>query len=369
MTEPKKRKITKGSYKERFIQHFGKQIDEYISFKRSIAGLKNKTKFNYALFMSNFCLYLNEDPDTIINNRINDLSNKDIFERKNYERKIKDYIQELETKKVSVQPVLNVIGGFFKNNDDSLRIHLGNDVKYSKKRKLKKYGPTCEQVRKVLSVANCKRDEFIVVLAYHCGLTPKDISMFCIGDYPVEPWKYFINSRGKTGATWHGVSTPEGCRYLREYMVIRGGKKGEPLLMGREGPLNEVAVAEVLSILIKRADLGHIDGFTAKSFRDGRFNALRTAEVDIQIREAMMGHTSNIYHQYGTDDELAKVVINAMEKVYPLIRLTDAIEGNGGGGGDVSIMVLLQKLTDRIEAIEQEMRATKNRQNDEVSVC
>jgi integrase len=305
--------------------------------------------------MSNFCLFINENPDTIIENRVQNLTNKNILEREQYEQKIKTYLQSLEKKKITVQPVLTVIGGFFKNNSNYLRIHLGNNVKYSKEGKRKKYSPNREEVKKILAVANCKRDELIVTLAYHCGLVPEDVVGICIGQYPTEPWKHFTGIRGKTGSTWHGVSTPEGCKFLNEYMIIRGGQKGEPLFMGREGPLNGVALSEIISTLVKRAGLSHIDGLTAKSFRDGRFNALRTAKIDIPIREAMMGHTNNIYHIYGASDEVERLVVEAMRTVYPYIRLINDPQENAAASDEYGILAILKEMLPDLQMIREKM--------------
>jgi integrase len=352
------------SNQDKFLKHFGKQIQEYESFQRSTQGLSKGTQYLYKFYMSNFCLYTGEDPDTIINNRKNDFApGADLLNIERYERKVKEYLRTIEYKNLNLSPTISYICGFFTNNSKRLSLDLGN-LKYSKLRKKKKYSPNCEEVTKILSFADTSRDKAIVIFAYHLGLTPADISVFKIGDYPLEPWVYCKNRRQKNGSVWHGASTPEGVKAYRDYLVIRKGVKDEPLFIGRNGdPLNANAISDTLSLLISRAGLENVEGLTPKSFRDGRFDALIDAGIDLQTREAMMGHVNNIYHHYGSDKKLQERMVEAMRKVYPLIKLTDDTISNVGSGLDEAT---LKRLVSLLPAIERFV-ALENKKEETIS--
>jgi hypothetical protein len=67
--------------------------------------------------------------------------------------------------------------------------------------------------------------------------------------------------------------------------------------------------------------LGGNNGFKPTSLRDALEDALVEANVNHKIKEALMGHVSNIEHEYGGQNKLIVNVVEAMKKAYPLLTL------------------------------------------------
>jgi integrase len=353
----KARKMRVDSYQYAFLQKFGTPITEYEAFKRATTGLDKATIKNYKNRLPAFFLYINEDPDTVINNRKQDIMDQDVLKTERYERLVKGYIKTLEDKNLSVQIHLNNIQGFFKNNSRRLRLEIGN-LKLSKQSKNKKYSPSQEDVRRLNSFADCARDHLIVTLMFHHGLLPVDLAALRIGDYPLTPWVYFTGSRSKTGEEYHAVSTPDACKYLTDYLRLRGGRSGDPLFMGRKGPLDNKAISDIISVLIVRASFDNIPGFMPKCLRDGFADVLVDADVYLQVKEAMMGHGSNIYHQYGSEKKVAERVVEAMRKAYPLMCLSEQPVTTGGLNEQV-----LKEMASMLPALKILLQQQQQQQN------
>ncbi len=324
ITHPKiiRKKTRSNANRLLFQNHFGKPLEEYEAYKRSIEGLKQGTIKNYQKDLPKFFIYLNEDPDTVINNRLADIAGNAI-QAERYERRIKTYIKILEKKGVTVRAPLGVIYGFFSNNGKRLALDLSN-IKISKARKRRKYSPSNEDVRKLYSQTDKAQGRFIISVAYQNGALPVDLEGLKIGDYPEEPWQYFEISRGKNGEVLRGISTPDACRSLKEYMLIRKGKVKQPLLLSREDTkMGADDIGMVIKSAIEKAELDGIKGFTPKCLRDGFEDALADAEIYHKVKEALMGHTVDIEHQYGGFNKMVERLTQAMKKVYPLICLTE----------------------------------------------
>jgi site-specific recombinase XerD len=335
-----------------FRKHFGRQVEEYDSFKRAVEGLGQGSKNNYSDRLPDFFVFIDEDPDIVIANRVKDIMSADILTSERYERKVKVYVKMMEDKGVSPHSSIGCIQGFFANNNRRLSLDLGN-LKIGKGRKKKKYSPSQEDVRKLYSYADCARDRLVIGLVFHHGLLPVDIANLKIGDYPVEPWTYFIGHRSKTGETYHAVSTPDCCMNLKAYLRLRGGENGDPLITGRKGVLDAIAIREILEVLIKRSGFNSVPGFMPKCLRDGFADALIDADVYIQVKEALMGHGSNIYHQYGSAKKVEERCVEAMKKAYPLLCLTDNAAPNGNGDAAQLLKELTILLPDIKELIAQ----------------
>jgi len=143
-----------------------------------------------------------------------------------------------------------------------------------------------------------------------------------VGDLPVEEWAYYEKSRSKTGEIFRSVVTPDIAYELKTYLKIRGTpSKGEPLFVGRQGPLDNQAISAILSELIEKSGLGGNNGFKPTSLRDALEDALVEANVNHKIKEALMGHVSNIEHEYGGQNNLIVNVVEAMKKTYPFLTL------------------------------------------------
>jgi len=323
MSHKKRTKLNKNSGQIQFINHFGQPLEKYQAYTRATEHLDKKTQTSYYSRLPGFFMYLNEDPDTVIKNRQADITGNDMLTIERYERKVKNYLKVLEEKNLAVQPHLNVIQGFFKNNSRRLRLEMGT-LKIAITQKRKKYSPNQDEVKKLIDISESTRDQLIITLMFQNGILPVDLANLKIGDYPHEPWIYYTKARCKTGEPWHGVSTPDCCRLLNKYLKKRGGKIGDPLFISRENnAMSSEAISEVLEVLITRAGFGSVVGFVPKCLRDGFEDALVDAEIYHKVKEAMMGHGSGIEHQYGSARKLEERVVEAMRKVYPLISLTD----------------------------------------------
>lgn len=326
--ETKPRLLMKGCGRQLFIEAFGKPIEEFDSFKRAIAGNNHNTVKIYRRVLPAYFLFLGENPDVVISNRKSDIASSDALDTERYERKTKIYIKNLVERNLTVSCPLGVIHGFFSNNSRRLSLDL-RQLKYPKARKTRKYSPSNEEVRQLISYADCARDKFIVAVMFQSGPAPIDVAALQVGCYPVEPWVYFEFSRSKTGEVWRGVSTPDVCEFLKAYLVIRGGVVGEPLLVGREGSLNSEGVSQVVHTLIVKAGFSSIAGFKPKCLRDGFEDALVDAEIYHKVKEALMGHTVGIEHEYGSYKKMVERLVEAVKKVYPLICLNDVNKIDG----------------------------------------
>jgi len=329
------RALKDGTGRKLFLEKFGKPIEEYDCYKRAIEGLNKSTQRTYRRVLPYYFLFLGEDPDAVIANRKSDLTSFDVTDNERYERKTKAYIKTLVSKNLSISGHIGRIQGFFSNNSHRLSLDLRR-LKYPKARKTRKFSPCNEDVRSLFAHADSARDKFIVAVIYQNGPAPVDVAALRVGDYPVEPWVYFEFSRSKTGEVWRGVSTPDVCDCLKAYVIvkkgkvmIKKGKVGEPLLVGREGPLDNQGVSQVVRELIIKAGFGSVEGFKPTSLRDAFEDALCDAEIYSKVKEALMGHTSSIEHEYGSQDKMEFRLIEAMKKVYPLLCLNDSNRVDG----------------------------------------
>jgi integrase len=346
--ESKPRVLRKACGRQLFINKFGKPIDEFESFRRAVEGNNERTKKSYMRVLPAFFLFLGENPDLVIENRKADIVGFDAVNAERYERKVKAFIQTLIFNNKTVSGPLGRIHGFFSNNSHRLSLDLGQ-FKYPQARKRRKYSPENADVRRLISFADSDRDKFIVTVMYQNGPVPIDVSKLNVGDYPSEPWVYFEFSRSKTGIVWRGVSTPDACEFLRAYMVKRKGAVGEPLIIGREGPLDNEAVSQAVRVLIEKAGLSKIAGFVPKCLRDGFEDALADAEIYHKTKEALMGHTVDIQFVYGSEKRMCERLVEAMKKVFPLICLSDVYKSSSLAGFSVEDTEKVKKLLERFD--------------------
>jgi integrase len=220
-----------------------------------------------------------------------------------------------------VSGTLGRIMGFYSNNSRRYALDMRR-LKLPKARKLQKYSPSNEEVRHLYTIADNSRDRLIVALMYQNGLSPVDISLLNVGDLSLEEWSYYEKSRSKTGEIFRAIITPDIAYELKTYLKIRGStSKGEPLFVGRQGPLDNQAISAVISELIEKAGLDGNNGFKPTSLRDALEDALVEANINHKLKETIMGHVSNIEHEYGGMNKLIVNVVEAMKKTYPFLTL------------------------------------------------
>jgi len=346
------RGINKEGYRAEFIKRFGKPIEEYETFKRAIEGTRGTTPINYTRELTQYFLFIDEDPDTVIATRKKDLFGDDILNNERYERKTKTYIMERESKNLSINGVLGRIQGFYTNNSRKLSLDFGKKLKYSKARKKQKYSPSNVDVRDLIANAQLKRDCFIISVMYQHGLDPVDFSDWRIGDYPTEPWNYKEFSRSKTGEICRIISTPDTCLFLKEYLVVRRGNVGESLFWSRgEQPLTNAGVSDAVRAVMIKAGKHQIKGFKPTSLRDAFEDALSDARTYPKTKKALMGHmTGDIQFEYGGHDKMIMVLTEAMKTVYPFIALSD-ISNAELAGLSADDMVKVKQLLERADEI------------------
>ncbi|MFA5365869.1 MAG: hypothetical protein WC325_11870, partial [Candidatus Bathyarchaeia archaeon] len=314
------------SSRKQFLKAFGKKIEEYDSIKRAVEAVGEISKSNYYRELPNYFLFLNENPDSVIKNRRAHLASDNPEDEDYYERKTKAYVNVLKDKGLAgrgIQGIVGRIGGFYSNNSKRYSLDLGN-LRIPKARKVVKYSPVNDEVRELQGFAD-QRGKVIVCLAYQNGAAPVDISELCCGDLPLEPFSYFEKARSKTGEVWRGVTTPDLVVELKAYLKQRGSFGPKDLLFkSREGYLDNDGVSRVINDLIDRAGFGGVVGFKPTSLRDAFEDALVDANVNSKVKEALMAHTSDIQHQYGSDKKMKERMVEAIKKAYPLICLNDA---------------------------------------------
>jgi len=319
-----KKGIQKGSGPYRFMEKFGKPIEEYASVIKATEGLKPKTIRTYHKMLPFYFLYLEQDPDSVIEQRKIDIGSLDDAER--YEKKTIAFAKQLEKGGLSGNAIASQISriqGFFANNGRRIALDL-HKLKLSKARKRRKYSPSNEEVRAIVAAADSKRDRLIVTLMYQNGPAPMDVSLLKCGDYPGKPWVYFEKGRSKTGEVWRGISVPDVCDCLNDYLKFRGDFDADDfLIVGRDGPMTSDAISTLVHEIMVKA-LGSIVGLKPTSLRDAFEDALVEAETYHKIKEALMAHNSGIEAEYGGHNRLVEKLVEAMRKVYPLICLNDS---------------------------------------------
>jgi integrase len=310
--------------RQQFREKFGKPIEEYDSIKRAVESIRDVTRQSYLRSLPGYFLFLNENPDQVIEKRRKDIGSENYEQAENYERKTMAFANTLLSKGHSGRGVQGIIGriqGFFANNSRRYSLDMRR-LKLPKARKVQKYSPSNEELRHLYTIADCSRDRLIVALMYQNGLAPVDVSLLNVGDLPTEEWTYYEKSRSKTGEIFRSVVTPDIAYELKTYLKIRGNtSKGEPLFVGRQGPLDNQAISGIISELIEKSGLGGNNGFKPTSLRDALEDALVEANVNHKIKEALMGHVSDIEHEYGGQNKLIINVVEAMKKAYPLLTL------------------------------------------------
>jgi integrase len=336
-----------------FQEKFGKPIEEFASIKRAVESLREVTKGNYLRVLPNYFLFLDEDPDKVIVQRRKDIGSTNYELAENYERKTTAFANTLLAKGQTGRSVSGIIGrvqGFFANNSRRYSLDM-RKLKLPKARKVLKYSPTNEELRHLYTIADGSRDRLIIALMYQNGLAPVDVSLLRVGDLPSEEWAYYEKSRSKTGETFRSVVTPDIAYDLNAYLKVRGDPpKGEPLFLGRFGPLDNEAISDLISELIEKSGLDGNNGFKPTSLRDALEDALVEANVNHKVKEALMGHVSGIEHEYGGQNKLVINVVEAMKKAYPLLSL------NGLTRGSAAQQVSreeLEAMNQRIQGVEQ----------------
>ena len=338
--------------RQKFKQVFGQPIEEYDSIKRATESVKEVTRQNYYWELPNYFLFLGETPDQVIEQRRKDINNQNYEQAENYERKTTQYANNLIAKGKSGRSIQGNIGriqGFFANNSRRYALDM-HRLKLPKARKVQKYSPTNEELRHLYTIADGSRDRLIVALMYHNGLSPIDVSLLTVGDLPQTEWAYYEKSRSKTGEIWRGVVTPDIAYELKTYLKIRGNpSKIEPLMVGRRGALDNQAISGILSELIGKSGLDGNNGFKPTSLRDALEDALVEANVNHKVKEALMGHVSNIEHEYGGQNKLIINIVEAMKKAYPLLTLNGLTRNTAES----------QISKEEIEAMKKEMEQLK----------
>lgn len=328
------RALKEGCIRDVFLKQFGKQIEEFESFRNAVQGLRKPTYVSYRRVLPNYFLFLNQNPDEVITQRKLDIASEDVQQNERYERLTSSYIQGLIEKGLVGNTITNHLSraqGFYSNNGHRLALVM-RKLKLPKARRTEKFSPNNLQVRNLFGSADSARDKLIIALMYHHGPTPVDVSKLCGGEYPSEPWQYFEKSRSKTGEVWRGISTPDVCECMAAYLKVRGPcKQGERLFIGREGVLVPKSVSALVHDLIVKCEYNKIKGFKPTSLRDAFEDALVECETYAKEKEALMGHVSSIQHEYGGHNQMMSRLVKAMQKVYPLICLNDANKKDSSG--------------------------------------
>jgi integrase len=324
----RKQKVEGPTARNRFHEHFGKPIEEYESIQRATSMLNKVTKNNYYRVLPDYFLFLNMNPDKVLEQRKKDLVSSKYEDNENLERKTIEYLRSvIETKGYTGRGVSTVkgrIGGFFSNNSKRYSLDL-RKLKVSKARRIAKYSPTNEEVRHLYGLADCSRDRLIIALMYQNGLCPVDLSLLEVGDLPLEPWTYYEKSRSKTGEMWRSATTPDISFELKHYLKIRETQsktaETKALFVGREGALDNQAISTLMFLLIKKSGLNVQDGFKPTALRDAFKDALVEANVNHKVKESLMGHSGGIENEYGGHRNLMVNTVEALKKTYPLMTL------------------------------------------------
>jgi hypothetical protein len=75
------------------------------------------------------------------------------------------------------------------------------------------------------------------------------------------------------------------------------------------------------------------------------------AEVYLQVKEALMGHSSVVYHQYGSESKVEERVLEAMRKAYHLLCLSADGQVGGSSLDEATLKGLVWLLPDLEELV------------------
>jgi integrase len=339
--------------KEKFIERFGKPINEFESIKRiTESGKINKlTASKYINELPKFFLYIDMSPDEAIEQRLKELKEAradslsiDSLNQTGIETLVDKMFRELNEsgnyKASTLKSFSGRVMGFFSNNHKSLALtNLNYKLPKPKGKANRKNVPNTDFVRKLYRLADSARDRGIISILFQSGLAPIDVSKLTIADFEdciikqegyenrpieLEAWTYRTGNRSKTGELYYQVITPEIAHNLNDMFFSLGNyqdvDKKQQVFKGTQGDLDSKGVSMIVYNLIRNNKLRH---YKVKSLRDAYEQALVDAKVYQKYKEALMGHTSNIDHTYGDTD---KEIVNTYKSAYPYLKLNDVMQ-------------------------------------------
>ena len=340
--------------KEKFIERFGKPINEFESMKRiTESGKINKlTASKYINELPKFFLYIDMSPDEAIEQRLKEIKEAradslsiDSLNQTGIETLVDKMFRELNEsgnyKASTLKSFSGRVMGFFSNNHKSLALtNLNYRLPKPNKQENRKNVPSTDFIRKLYRIADSARDRAIICHLFQNGLAPIDVSKLTVADLDtciiktkgyeerpieLEVWSYFTSNRSKTGELYYAIITPEIAHNLNDLFLTNGNyrdvDKKQHIFKGTQGDLDSKGVSMIVYLLIRNNKLTH---YKVKSLRDAYEQALVDAKVYQKYKEALMGHTSNIDHTYGDTD---KEIVNAYKSAYPYLKLNDVLLG------------------------------------------
>jgi hypothetical protein len=339
--------------KEKFIERFGKPINEFESMKRiTESGKINKlTASKYINELPKFFLYIDMSPDEAIEQRLKEIKEAradslsiDSLNQTGIETLVDKMFRELTEsgnyKASTLKSFSGRVMGFFSNNHKSLALtNLNYRLPKPNKQETRKNVPSTDFIRKLYRIADSARDRAIICHLFQNGLAPIDVSKLTVADLDtciiktkgyeerpieLEVWSYFTSNRSKTGELYYAIITPEIAHNLNDLFLTNGNyrdvDKKQHIFKGTQGDLDSKGVSMIVYLLIRNNKLTH---YKVKSLRDAYEQALVDAKVYQKYKEALMGHTSNIDHTYGDTD---KEIVNAYKSAYPYLKLNDVMQ-------------------------------------------
>jgi hypothetical protein len=339
--------------KEKFIERFGKPINEFESMKRiTESGKINKlTASKYINELPKFFLYIDMSPDEAIEQRLKEIKEAradslsiDSLNQTGIETLVDKMFRELTEsgnyKASTLKSFSGRVMGFFSNNHKSLALtNLNYRLPKPNKQENRKNVPSTDFIRKLYRIADSARDRAIICHLFQNGLAPIDVSKLTVADLDtciiktkgyeerpieLEVWSYFTSNRSKTGELYYAIITPEIAHNLNDLFLTNGNyrdvDKKQHIFKGTQGDLDSKGVSMIVYLLIRNNKLTH---YKVKSLRDAYEQALVDAKVYQKYKEALMGHTSNIDHTYGDTD---KEIVNAYKSAYPYLKLNDVMQ-------------------------------------------
>ena len=186
MSKRKPRALIVGCIRDSFIKRFGKPIEEFDAFKRASEGYSRVNYCTARRVLPYYFLFLDQDPDQVIEDRKRDLISEDVTENERFERQTAAYLKGLLERGLAGRTVTSHLGriqGFYKNNARRLRLNMGH-LKIPKARKRRKYSPSNEEVHMLFNKADCARDKLVIALMYQNGPAPIDVSLLKVWRLP-----------------------------------------------------------------------------------------------------------------------------------------------------------------------------------------
>jgi integrase len=240
-----------------------KPIEQYESVRDVLSGLKESTKRSYRTKLGRFFEWIGKDPDAVLEERRNNIENKDIKIKRIYEREVVRYheflLKKTDLRESSARMEIGAVQAFFSRNYADLIFRKGD---IPKPRMEERYVvPTLPEIKEMVESTFSPRDKAVIILAVQTGLAPIDLIGLKRAPFEraiqKEEYPVFVGKipRHKTAGTAYVFLMRDSAEALKRY--LRNRKDGSDLLFVERAarPMQVNSVNKIVKKAAERAKL------------------------------------------------------------------------------------------------------------------